>query len=90
VREDHDAEKPAKSGRAHEKSNKNGPPENGTIALLFFGKVAASIRAVFAAIAQKSNVHSICEKFIKVIEIEMAKFYWFKNKRKGFFVNKLK
>jgi hypothetical protein len=88
--EDHDAEKPTESGSTHEESNENGPPEDGTVTLLFFGKVAASVGAVFTAIAQKSNMHSIYEKFIKVIEIEISKFYWFKNKRKGFFVNKPK
>jgi hypothetical protein len=82
--EDHDTEEPAESSSTHEKSDKNGPPKNGPITLLFFGKVSASVRAVLAAIAQKSNMHSICEKIIKVIGIKVVNFTGLRTKEKEF------
>jgi hypothetical protein len=74
MREDHNTEKPTESSGAHEKGNKDSPPKNGTITFLFFGKTPTTIRAVFASIAQKSNMHSICEKIIVVNKIKYLKF----------------
>jgi hypothetical protein len=88
--EDHDAEKPREGGCTHEQGDENSPPKNAAIALLFFGKAAASIRTEFAAVAQESNVHDKIEKSIEIIRMDLFKFYWFETKRKDFSVNKLK
>jgi hypothetical protein len=64
--ENHDAEEPAERRGTHQKGDQNGPPKHGARTFLFFGIPASTVGSVFAAVAQKSNMHGKIEKIIKI------------------------